>query len=62
MQTLQNKRILVLGGTSGFGEEVARQALQQDAQVMIVGRDPERFQQALGRLMAVGRVAGRTGI
>ncbi len=60
MQTLQNKRILVLGGTSGFGEEVARQALQQDAQVMIVGRDPERFQQALGRLMAVGRVAGQS--
>ncbi|MFC6169820.1 SDR family oxidoreductase [Loigolactobacillus jiayinensis] len=60
MQTLQNKRVLVLGGTSGFGEEVARQALQQDAQVMIVGRDPERFQQALGRLMAIGRVAGQT--
>ncbi|MFD0896492.1 SDR family oxidoreductase [Loigolactobacillus binensis] len=59
MQTLQNKRILVLGGTSGFGEEVARQALQQDAQVMIVGKDPQRFQDALGRLMAVGRVAGQ---
>ncbi|MFD1318358.1 SDR family oxidoreductase [Loigolactobacillus zhaoyuanensis] len=59
MQTLQNKRILVLGGTSGFGEAIARQALQQDAQVMIVGRDPEHFQQALGRLMAVGRVAGQ---
>nr|WP_307722383.1 hypothetical protein [Paucilactobacillus kaifaensis] len=35
---LTDKRILVIGGTSGFGKQVSLQALQAGANVTIVGR------------------------
>ncbi|WP_125771573.1 SDR family oxidoreductase [Companilactobacillus furfuricola] len=39
---LSNKRILVVGGTSGFGREVAIQSTQQGAEVEVIGRNPKR--------------------
>ncbi|MCH4009868.1 SDR family oxidoreductase [Companilactobacillus sp.] len=42
--TIKNKRILVVGGTSGFGREVALQAQQAGAQVQVIGHDQGRLQ------------------
>lgn len=42
--------MLVIGGSSGIGEAVARQAAQSGALVTIAARRPERLQQALQRL------------
>lgn len=39
---LKNKRILIVGGTSGFGREVALQAQQNDAQVEVIGHNKKR--------------------
>ncbi|KIO97130.1 short-chain dehydrogenase/oxidoreductase [Levilactobacillus brevis] len=34
---LEQQRVLIVGGTSGFGKAVAQQALQAGAQVHIIG-------------------------
>lgn len=47
---LTGKRILIIGGTSGFGLEVARQALAQQAQVYLIGRHQTRLADALTSL------------
>ena len=51
---LQNKRVVVLGGSSGIGLEVAKQAALQGAQVIIVSSNPERVQKAVE---SIGREA-----
>lgn len=38
-QMLAQKTVLIIGGTSGFGHEVARQAAAQGAVLRLVGRD-----------------------
>lgn len=43
--TLQNKRVVVIGGTSGMGRATALAALGAGAEVVIVGRSPERLKQ-----------------
>jgi NAD(P)-dependent dehydrogenase (short-subunit alcohol dehydrogenase family) len=45
--SLQNKRIVILGGSSGIGLAVAEQAASQGAQVVIASSNPERLQQAV---------------
>lgn len=40
---LHGKRILITGGSSGFGLESARLLLARGAQVAITGRDPDRL-------------------
>lgn len=47
---LTGKRVLIIGGTSGFGLEVARQALAQQAQVALIGRHQARLDAALTSL------------
>lgn len=44
---LRGKRVLVVGGTSGIGMEVASQILQAGGDVTVVGRSEERLQQTL---------------
>src|ERR1700728_5251077 len=44
---LQNKRVVVLGGSSGIGFEVAKQAASQGASVVIVSSSAERVQKAV---------------
>jgi len=44
---LQNKRVVVLGGSSGIGLAVAQQAASQGAKVIIASSDPERVQKAI---------------
>ena len=41
---LQNKTILITGGTSGIGLELARQLLQRGNTVLVTGRDPEKLE------------------
>jgi NAD(P)-dependent dehydrogenase (short-subunit alcohol dehydrogenase family) len=43
-------RAIVFGGSSGIGEEVARQLATAGAQVVIAGRDRNKLDAALGRL------------
>jgi NAD(P)-dependent dehydrogenase (short-subunit alcohol dehydrogenase family) len=40
---LQNKRVIILGGSSGIGLAVAEQATSQGANVVIVSSNPERI-------------------
>lgn len=44
---LKDKNILIIGGTSGFGAEVAKLALKKGANVQVVGHSQERLKQFL---------------
>jgi uncharacterized oxidoreductase len=41
---LQNRTILITGGTSGIGLELARQLMQRGNTVIVTGRDPEKLE------------------
>ncbi|WP_337692536.1 SDR family oxidoreductase [Companilactobacillus halodurans] len=45
IMSLENDKVLVIGGTSGFGKEVAIMAQHKDADVYVIGRDQERVNQ-----------------
>jgi NAD(P)-dependent dehydrogenase (short-subunit alcohol dehydrogenase family) len=45
--SLQDKRVVVLGGSSGIGLEVAKQAASQGASVIIASSSAERVQKAV---------------
>lgn len=51
---LRNKRIVITGGSSGIGAELARQAAQLGSTVVLVADDPERLERAAGTLRAHG--------
>ena len=53
---LQNKRVVILGGSSGIGLAVAEQAASQGAEVVIASSNPERVQKAVESVG--GRVPG----
>src|ERR1700722_4314968 len=42
---LKNKRVVILGGSSGIGLAVARQANEQGAELVIVSSNAQRHQQ-----------------
>jgi len=42
IMSLENDKVLVIGGTSGFGKEVAIMAQHKKADVYVIGRDQER--------------------
>lgn len=50
MTKLRDKRVLVIGGSSGIGLAVARAALVEGARVTIASSNPERLDQAVARL------------
>jgi NAD(P)-dependent dehydrogenase (short-subunit alcohol dehydrogenase family) len=56
MATLRGKRVVVIGGSSGIGLGVAVSALKSGADLVIVGRSPEKLQAAEQALAADGRV------
>ncbi|MFA0284328.1 SDR family NAD(P)-dependent oxidoreductase [Vibrio sp. 10N.222.55.F12] len=47
---LENKKVLITGGSSGIGRAVAKIFSQQGAQVIIVGRNSDRLNQTLASL------------
>src|SRR3712207_3385663 len=53
---LQNKNIVIIGGTSGLGLSAAKAFVQQGAKVVAVGRDPETCQKAQQELGSSGLV------
>ncbi|MFT4084206.1 MAG: SDR family oxidoreductase [Nocardioides sp.] len=52
--TLAQSRVVVLGGTSGFGLAVATEAVLAGATVVIGGRDPGRLKSAATELASLG--------
>jgi NAD(P)-dependent dehydrogenase (short-subunit alcohol dehydrogenase family) len=46
---LENKRVVVIGGSSGIGFAVARQATSQGAKVVIASSNGQRVQEAVNR-------------
>lgn len=61
MQSLAGKIALVTGGTRGIGRAVARMLLQEDAQVILTGRDSESASRAALELSREtgGKVEGK---
>ncbi|KAK3690490.1 short-chain dehydrogenase [Podospora appendiculata] len=62
---LQNKNVLVLGGTSGVGYSVAEAAIEHGANVTISGSNEPKLADALARLRQAAnphaaRIAGKT--
>lgn len=47
---LQNKKIVIIGGTTGLGLSAARAFVKDGAQVVVVGRNPESGEAAKGVL------------
>lgn len=58
-QWLTNKRIVVIGGTTGLGLSAAKAFVAQGAQVVVVGRDKANYRKAEKSLL--GRGIGLTG-
>ncbi len=54
MATLMGKKIVIVGGSSGIGLGVAVATLESGADVVIVGRSPEKLE-AAQRTLAAGR-------
>jgi short-subunit dehydrogenase involved in D-alanine esterification of teichoic acids len=46
MKNLQNKKIVIVGGTSGIGLTTASMLAAEGTQVIISGRDQNKLQQA----------------
>jgi NAD(P)-dependent dehydrogenase (short-subunit alcohol dehydrogenase family) len=55
--SLDGARVLVVGGSSGFGEATARDAAAAGAQVTIAARSPERLRAAAARIGGQTRTA-----
>jgi NAD(P)-dependent dehydrogenase (short-subunit alcohol dehydrogenase family) len=47
---LRNKRVVILGGSSGIGLAVARQAASEGAKIVIASSNSERVQKAIDLL------------
>jgi NAD(P)-dependent dehydrogenase (short-subunit alcohol dehydrogenase family) len=54
---LKDKRCLIVGGTTGLGRAAAQRFLEEGARLVIAGRSPDKGEQALTALCALGSVA-----
>ncbi len=59
---LEHKRLLIVGGTSGFGQTVAGQAAAMGDHVQVIGHSRTHVVQAVGRLKAAGEVVTGTAL
>ena len=55
MSRFEGKKAVVLGGSSGFGADIARALVAEGAQVLIAARDPERLEKAANEIGALSR-------
>ena len=46
---LLGQTVVLIGGSAGIGLETARRARREGAEVILVGRDPERLRRAADR-------------
>lgn len=53
--SLEDKTVVVIGGTSGFGKATARAAAELGARLVITGRDIEKLQRVVGEFTTEGR-------
>lgn len=60
MQDFANKKIVVVGGTSGIGKLVAQLVLQRGGSAFVVGRRDDRVAATVQELGRFGLVAGQT--
>ena len=49
----QHRRVIVAGGTAGFGLVLAEHLLAAGARVLIVGRSPERLERGMDHLRSL---------
>lgn len=52
--TLQGKRYIVTGGSSGIGKRIAERLIEEGASVLITGRDEEKLQKVAESIGAYG--------
>lgn len=57
VRAFEGRTLLVVGGTSGFGLEVARRAADGGARVVVVGRDGAKVDRVVTGLRAAGASA-----
>lgn len=55
-QEFLDKKVMIIGGSSGIGKEVARSCLKQGAEVIIVGRNNTKLAQSAQELQSLGRI------
>lgn len=53
MNTFENRKLLVIGGTSGVGFETAKLVLEQGGEVVIVGNRPNKAEEARQQLAQI---------
>ncbi|WP_024606947.1 SDR family oxidoreductase [Pseudoalteromonas sp. TAB23] len=49
---------IIIGGTSGIGLETAKQLLQNNIEVVVVGNNPEKLSHAVSQLNEIGSASG----
>uniref|UniRef100_UPI0028B1437D SDR family NAD(P)-dependent oxidoreductase n=1 Tax=Pantoea sp. TaxID=69393 RepID=UPI0028B1437D len=54
MAALQDKHLVVIGGSSGIGFQVAQRAAAEGARLTLLGRNTERLAQAQNALAEQG--------
>lgn len=55
-QEFNDKTMMIIGGSSGIGKQVAKLSLEQGAQVIIVGRNKEKLSQTEDELKNFGKI------
>ena len=57
-QEFANKKLIVVGGTSGIGKSIARLILQTGGSVVLIGKRRDKLQAATNELSSLGEVFG----
>ena len=57
-KSLQDKKVLITGGTTGIGRAIAVLLASYGARVFICGRDPQHLEDGLARIREVGKGEG----